>query len=81
MERLAKHIDDRWDNDEDITFYTLERDVFGGYKHDRMGLYHTLRYFRLHGMFDDQVFKRINENFPSEAHGLMDAFDLEEIYL
>jgi len=86
VEELATMLDEKWLAKEKITFYGLERHY--GYRsgnsswkgtHVRVGLLHCLRYFYLQDLFDEEFWKEILSDSPSEAKGITREFQLSEL--
>lgn len=62
----------------DIAFGHLE-DAFGGYKVNRMELIHVLEYARIHGLFEDDVWKAVEHQAPIEATDLVANFSADDV--
>lgn len=77
---VAKHVDEHWlaTNLDDVNFSKLEN-AFGGYKTNRMELVFAIRYMRLDGRFDDELYKAIVANAPVEARSIMDAYEADDV--
>lgn len=78
---VLRYVDERWrDKDfEALGFYNLE-DKFGGYKTNRIELIHALEYMRIDGRFDEEVWKAVEANAPSEANSLDSSFEPKNVY-
>lgn len=81
ISEVTKYVDEQWlvRNFEAIAFYNLE-EKFGGYKANRIELIHALEYTRIDGRFDEEVWKAIESNAPSEANSLRAKFSSKDVY-
>lgn len=84
---LIKRLDDAWIKKERLTFYSLEDELgVRGYSPagwNRSDLLHICKYLYLSDFFDDKFWKTLvtNGECPSEAHGVLRAFDRsQDIY-
>lgn len=81
IEGVLEHIDelDLAGNHADLKFSNLE-DKFGGYKANRMELYHAIEYMRIDGRFSDEVYDAISQMAPVEAQKYRKNFTPKDVH-
>lgn len=81
VDEVTKFIDRCWldDNLQDVEFNSLEN-KFGGYKVNRVELISVLEYARIHGLFDDAVWKAVMHRAPMEANHLASTFSPKDVH-
>jgi antitoxin MazE len=84
VKEIAELLDEKWRNEEKITFYDLEQPYRYGHrdwhgKDPRWDLINICRYFYLNRWFDERFWNEFMSSCPSEAHDITNEWDRSEI--
>lgn len=80
VDQISQYLDNNWNEPDKLRFREIENS-FGGHHSKRMELVYAIRYFKLSGLFDGDVYSAILKDAPVESHSIGKPYGPDQVLI